>query len=82
MESNHSKRAIESLRSEINLALINEVFHPSVDIEDRDFPIEWETELGKFRVEENGNAFIQPKKTVQYIECKVTILPSGLTQEE
>lgn len=32
MESNHSKRAIESLRSEINLALINEVFHPSVDI--------------------------------------------------
>ena len=42
-----------------------------------DFPIEFENELGRWQINADGNTYVQPKKGTQYIECDITIKPSG-----
>jgi hypothetical protein len=42
-----------------------------------DFPIEFENDLGKFRIQSNGESYFFPKTGVQHIEINMTILPSG-----
>jgi uncharacterized protein Usg len=44
---------------------------------EEDFPIEFENELGKWKINADGNAYVQPKKGPQYIECNITIKQTG-----
>lgn len=40
--------------------------------------LEWENETGKFRYDgEKHTMFVQPKKVVEHLDIKVTILPTG-----
>jgi uncharacterized protein Usg len=44
---------------------------------EEDFPIEFENELGKWKINADGNTYVQPKKGTQYIECNITIKKTG-----
>lgn len=45
--------------------------------------IEWENDMGKFRFDAaKETIYVQPKMTVQHLDLKVTILPTGCSFDE
>jgi len=41
------------------------------------FPIEFENELGKWKIYEDGTTYFERKKPVEYINVNITITPTG-----
>ena len=65
------KKMKEDLDSVINTYLTQN------HVIEEDFPIEFENELGKWKINADGNTYVQPKKGTQYIECNITIKRTG-----
>ena len=69
--SNIIKKMKEDLDSVLNTYLTQN------HVIEEDFPIEFENELGKWKINADGNTYVQPKKETQYIECNITIKRTG-----
>lgn len=65
------KRVIQQMTSDLNKVL-NKYLVENTVIEE-DFPIEFENELGKFIIDENGNTLYQPKIVVQHITVDINL---------
>ena len=65
------KKMKEDLDSALNTYLTQD------HVIEEDFPIEFENELGKWKINADGNTYVQPKKGTQYIECNITIKRTG-----
>jgi hypothetical protein len=64
--------------SAINSELIESLYNPPIkDWDNIKFPIEWENDLGKFKIQEDGRSFIISKMGVKSMELNITILPTG-----
>ena len=66
---------LSKLRSEIN-DVLNQYLTDNYVIKE-DFPIVFENEYGKWEIHSDGNAYVQPKKGRQFIECNITIKKTG-----
>jgi hypothetical protein len=66
---------INKMKEDLNDAL-NTYLDQNHVIEEH-FPIEFENELGKWKINADGNTYVQPKKGTQYIECNITIKKTG-----
>jgi hypothetical protein len=79
-----SQKTLEKYKSEGYTAdvvkQIKEELNSVLSVIKEDFPIEFENEIGKWRIESNGVCFIQPRMNIQYIECNFIISPTGETQ--
>ena len=79
-ESLQVGEVLSKLRSELNDVLNQYITDNYVTKED--FPITFENENGKWEIHSNGNAYVQPKKATQYIECNITIKKTGEIEYE
>lgn len=62
---------LKIIKFELNSALNNYLIDNLVY--KHDFPIEFENELGWWKINSNGETFFQPKKTLSRIECNIII---------
>jgi hypothetical protein len=62
---------LKRIRSELNDALNGYISNALVY--NHDFPIEFENELGLWKINSNGDTFFQPKRVLSRIECNITI---------
>lgn len=62
---------LKIIKFELNSALNNYLIDNLVY--KHDFPIEFENELGWWKINSNGETFFQPKKTLSHIECNIII---------
>lgn len=74
-EGQQIKDVLGKLRDELNDALNHYITDNYVVRED--FPITFESEYGKWEIHANGNAYVLPRKSAEYIECNITIKPNG-----
>jgi len=67
-----TESTLRKLREDLQNLLDN---HVSSDegLRGKQFPIEIENELGKWRIEESGETFFWPKNSTKYIEVNMTI---------
>lgn len=68
-------QVLEYLKEEINELLIRSISKNHIPTPDN--PIEFETDKGRFRYEGEGKIFIQPIKSLEFINVDITILPTG-----
>lgn len=47
-----------------------------------DFPIEFENELGRWKINSDGTTYVPPKTETKYIECNITIKPTGEVEND
>ena len=47
-----------------------------------DFPVEFENDLGKWKIKADGTTYFQPKVALKHIECNVTITKSNISFDE
>ena len=66
---------LNDIRSDLN-DVLNKYLSDNVVMSD-DFPIKFENSLGKWEIDKDGNTTVQPHKGLQFIECNITILPTG-----
>lgn len=66
---------ISKLREELNDTL--NLFLAQNYVVESDFPIEFENELGQWKIHSDGNTFVRPKKGTERIVCNITIKPTG-----
>lgn len=62
---------INQIKENLNNAL-NSYLEQNNVLQDN-FPIEFENELGKWKINADGNIYVQPKKGIQHIEYNITI---------
>ena len=74
-EGQQIKDVLDKLRDELN-DVLNHYLTDNYVVKD-DFPIMFENEIGKWEIHSDGNAYVWPKKSAAYIECNITIKPSG-----
>jgi hypothetical protein len=74
-EDLHVGEVLRKIKSELNEALSQYLTDNYVIKED--FPIVFENEYGKWEIHSDGNAYVQPKKGTQIIECNITIKKTG-----
>lgn len=72
---NNIRDVMHKIKEDLNVAL-NAYFAQNY-VTKEDFPIEFENKLGKWKIDSDGNVYVQPKTITQYIECDITIKPSG-----
>lgn len=72
---NNTSDVIHKIKEDLNVALNTYLAQNHVIRED--FPIEFENELGKWKINSDGETYLQTKTTPQYIECNMTIKPNG-----
>ena len=74
-EGLHVDRVLDQLRSELNDAL-NSYLDLNWIVKE-DFPIKFENEVGAWEIHHDGTSYVHLKKATQYIECNITIKPTG-----
>jgi hypothetical protein len=65
-------RLLEKLQSETQ-TILKGYIHSEEGLYEEQFPIEFENDLGIWKIESNGNSFFQPKIRQKYIEVNFTI---------
>lgn len=65
------KQITEDLNDVLNEYISNHIIY------NIDFPIEFENDLGKWKIESDGRIFLFPNKILNHIECNITILKNG-----
>jgi hypothetical protein len=66
---------LKDIRSELNDVLNNYLLDNIVT--EHDFPVKFENSLGKWEIHKDGRTYVQPKAGRQFIECNITISPTG-----
>ena len=73
-EDIHIKEILSKIQEELSVSLSKIPLNfDSV----QKFPIEFENDLGKWKIFEGGKVLLQPKEVAKYIELKLTITPTG-----
>ena len=65
----------KDIRSDLDDVLNNYLSDNVVMTED--FPIKFENGLGKWEIHKDGRTYVQRKTGRQFIECNITISPTG-----
>jgi hypothetical protein len=73
-EGENVKKVLNLIREELQ-STIDKLISSEEGIYDKDFPIEFENDMGKWRIESNGNTFVQPKSEI--VALNITIKPTG-----
>ena len=66
---------LKDIRSDLDDVLNNYISDNVVMTED--FPIKFENGLGKWEIHKDGRTYVQPPTGRQFIECNITISPTG-----
>jgi hypothetical protein len=66
---------LSNIQSDLNDALNNYLSDNTMMVDE--FPIKFENELGMWEIHKDGRTYVQPKTATQFIECNITILPTG-----
>lgn len=66
---------LRQIKSELNEAL-NQYLGENHVVE-KDFPIEFENDFGKWKINSDGTTHLQPKTGIQHIELNMTIKKTG-----
>jgi hypothetical protein len=53
--------------------VMNNFVSSEEDIYKQDFPIEFENDLGEWKIMENGDCFVSPKMGVEWVEITINI---------
>ena len=70
----HSKELYDYMQEEFSAALKKIVTENATPTPDN--PIEFETDKGKFKYDGEGNLYVQPNKSLEYIKIDIEIKPS------
>jgi hypothetical protein len=65
-------RLLEKLQSEVQ-NILNSYIHSEEGLYEKQFPIEFENDLGSWKIESDGNLFFQPKTRQKYIEVNFIV---------
>lgn len=79
-EGLHIGRALGELKRELN-----DVLNSYLDLNGvvkEDFPIKFENKVGVWEIHHDGTSYVHLKKATQYIECNITIKPTGEIEHE
>lgn len=66
-----TKTTLENITNELNEVLDNYITETPMYRDD--FPIEFENDLGKWKLESDGTTQFQPKTSTQFIQVDITI---------
>lgn len=75
----NTQEVLGKIRSDLNDVLNNYLGENKVY--QKDFPMEFENEMGKWRIKSDGETQFEPKSSTKYIEVKIEIKPTSETYE-
>lgn len=70
-------KILDKLKEDINECLSQYI--SKHEVHNTDFPIEWENDMGKWRIDENGQTHFAPKTIVKQITITLNITKDGTT---
>lgn len=71
----NTKEVLKQMQSELN-DVLNQYLGENHVVE-KDFPIEFENDFGKWKINSDGTTHLQPKTGIQHIELNMTIKKTG-----
>lgn len=66
---------VSKIKDDLQLCLNNYLCEHVVY--ETDFPIEFNNDFGRWRIEANGDSFLIPRKPISKFECNIVILPGS-----
>ena len=65
------KETLDKIKSELNDVLNEYLFEFAYEVYKQDFPVEFENEVGKWKMCSNGDTYFYPKTSIQYINFTI-----------
>jgi len=72
MESENTQRTIEYIKERLKHVMSNTLFKMDLP-DDTKYPIEFENETGKWRIESDGSAIVQPHQTLKHVDININL---------
>ena len=76
----NTQEVLKKIRSDLNDVLNNYIFEN--EVYQKDFPVEFENEMGKWKIKSDGETYFTPFFTPKWIEVNITVKSTNETNKE